>query len=70
MMHCMENTTSPPRPFPLVRMARQLGIPSKILRELAESGKVPALRVGEAFLFDAEATKSAICTEAKKGGRP
>jgi hypothetical protein len=37
--------------LPLRRMASRLGVPSRWLREMAESGKVPGLRAGNRWLF-------------------
>ena len=37
--------------LPLRRMAARLGVPSKWLREQAESGKVPGLQAGNRWLF-------------------
>ncbi len=37
--------------LPLRRMAARLGVPSKWLKEQAESGKVPGLKAGDRWLF-------------------
>jgi hypothetical protein len=37
--------------LPLRRMAARLGVPSKWLREHAESGAIPALHAGNRWLF-------------------
>lgn len=46
--------------LPLRRMASELGVPSQWLREQAESGRVPALRAGDRWLFAPEATRAAV----------
>lgn len=48
-------------------MASQLGVPSKWLKEQAEAGKIPALKAGGRWLFDAVATTEAVSRMAKVG---
>jgi len=48
----------------LPKMARKLGVTQKWLREQAASGKVPALKAGNRFLFNSEAVQRAICNSA------
>ena len=44
----------------LRRMAARLGVPSKWLREQAESGKVPGLRAGNRWLFVPDVASAAV----------
>ena len=46
--------------LPLRRMAARLGVPSKWLREQAESGKVPGLRAGNRWLFVPDVAADAV----------
>ncbi|MFN5918033.1 MAG: helix-turn-helix domain-containing protein [Planctomycetota bacterium] len=46
--------------LPLNQMANMLGVPSKWLREQAESGKVPGLRAGNRWLFVPDAALAAV----------
>lgn len=46
--------------LPLRRMATKLGVPSKWLREQAESGQVPGLRAGNRWLFYPDAAADAV----------
>ena len=42
----------PPSPLlPLARMARELGVPRDWLQREAESGALPSVQAGDAFLF-------------------
>ena len=51
----------------LRRMAARLGVPSKWLREQAESGTVPSLKAGRRFLFAPAAVRSVVSAMAEKG---
>jgi hypothetical protein len=51
--------------LPLRRVARQVGVPAKWLREQAELGKVPGLRAGNRWLFLPDAVAEAIEQMAK-----
>ena len=53
--------------LPLRRMAARLGVPSKWLREQAESGAVPSLKAGKRFLFAPAAVRSVVSAMAEKG---
>jgi hypothetical protein len=46
--------------LPLRRMASHVGVPSRWLREQAESGKVPGLRAGNRWLFDPDVVVSSV----------
>jgi hypothetical protein len=46
--------------LPLRRMAARLGVPSRWLREQAESGQVPGLRAGDRWLFDPLVAAAAV----------
>jgi hypothetical protein len=56
--------------LPLRRMAARLGVPSRWLREQAESGHVPGLRAGDRWLFDPVIAAAAVRSMAsgEKGG--
>jgi len=53
--------------LPLRRMAARLGVPSRWLREQAESGKIPGLRAGNRWLFVPDVTEAAVQAMAKGG---
>jgi hypothetical protein len=44
----------------LRRMAARLGVPSKWLKEQAESGKVPGLKAGDRWLFCPDVASAAV----------
>lgn len=44
----------------LTRMSRRASLPSACLKDLAETGGVPSLRVGNRFLFNPEAVIAAL----------
>jgi hypothetical protein len=46
--------------LPLRRMAARLGVPSRWLREQAESGKVPGLQAGNRWLFAPDVAAAAV----------
>ena len=50
----------------LVRMARRLGVTQDWLREQADAGKVPCLRAGKRYLFNAVAVQEALAVQAAK----
>lgn len=50
-------------------MARRLRVPAKWLRDEAEAGRVPALRAGKVFLFDAEAVETVLRERARQAGK-
>ena len=49
-------------------LAIQLGLPQKFLRELAESKRIPTLKVGNRLRFNLEAVQEALDKIAAKGG--
>lgn len=53
--------------LPLRRMAARLGVPSRWLREQAESGKVPGLQAGNRWLFVPDVAEAAVQAMAKGG---
>ena len=46
-------------------MARRLRVPVKWLREEAEGGSIPHLKVGSVLLFDPEAVEQALLERAR-----
>ena len=55
----------------LSRMARQLGVPQKWLREQADDGKVPCLKAGNRYLFTpltVQETVAIIAARTRQGG--
>jgi hypothetical protein len=46
--------------LPLRRMAARLGVPSKWLKDMAESGKVPGLKAGDRWLFVPDVAAAAV----------
>lgn len=48
----------------LARMARRLGVSQQWLRDQADAGKVPCLRAGKRYLFNAVAVQKAIANQA------
>lgn len=50
----------------LPRMARRLGVTSTWLKTQADAGKVPCLRAGKRYLFNALAVQDALAVEAAK----
>jgi hypothetical protein len=60
-------TATTPRLLHLGPMARRLHVPVAWLRAEAEAGRVPCLRAGRAFLFDAEAVEQVIVQRAAQG---
>ena len=46
--------------LPLRRMATRLGVPSRWLREQAETGKIPGLRAGNRWLFVPDVASAAV----------
>lgn len=50
----------------LGRMARRLGVTQQWLRAQADAGKVPYLRAGKRYLFNAEAVQEAIAQQAAR----
>ena len=58
-----------PTLVPIGRMARILRVPVVWLRGEAEAGRVPCLRAGKVFLFDAEAVERVLLERAAGGGQ-
>lgn len=56
----MQSKTDGADLLPLRRMAARLGVPSRWLREMAESGKVPGLRAGNRWLFVPDVVSAAV----------
>lgn len=54
----------------LARMARRLGVTQQWLREQADAGKVPYLKAGKRYLFNADAVHDAVATRAAKTREP
>ena len=52
---------------PLGRMAREIKVPQRWLREQAESGIVPALKAGGRWLFDPQTVRRVVSSLAKEG---
>lgn len=50
----------------LSRMARRLGVPKQWLREQAETGRVPCLKAGSRYLFNALAVQEALASKAAR----
>lgn len=62
----------PTKLIPLSAMARRLGIQPKCLRAEIESGRVPAVRVGDGWLVDPTAVEAVLLERARQaptGGR-
>jgi hypothetical protein len=58
-----------PKLLPTGPTARRLRVPVKWLRDEAEAGRVPALKAGKVFLFDAEAVETVLRERARRGGK-
>ena len=52
------------RLHPLPAMARRLRVPARWLRREAEAGRLPHLRAGAQFLFNAEAVENMLADRA------
>jgi hypothetical protein len=50
----------------LARMARRIGVTQQWLQEQADAGKVPCLKAGARYLFNAVAVQDAVATEAAR----
>lgn len=48
------------------RMARQLGISCDWLREQADAGKIPCLKIGDRYFFSAAAVRDAMAVMAAR----
>jgi hypothetical protein len=63
--------TTAPVLLPLNLMARRVRVPARWLRAEAEAGRVPHLRAGAVFLFDADTVIRVLTERARReGGRP
>ena len=59
--------TKHPNLLPLSAMARRLNVRPRDLRAEVEAGALPAIRVGEAYLFDPAAVEAALLARARDG---
>lgn len=50
----------------LPRMSRRLGVAQQWLKEEADAGRVPCLKAGKRYLFDAVAVQGAIASRAAR----
>ena len=50
----------------LSRMARRLGIPQQWLREQADAGQIPCLKVGNRYLFNSVAVQEVLASKAAR----
>lgn len=50
----------------LPRMARRLGVPRQWLEQQAAAGKVPCLKVGKRYLFNAVAVQESVAVIAAR----
>lgn len=51
----------------LLRMARRLGVTQQWLRAEADAGRVPCLKAGKRYLFNADAVQQALADKAAQG---
>ena len=51
----------------LPRAARACGVPAQWLKSEAEAGRVPCLKAGQRYLFNAVALQQALAVAAAKG---
>jgi hypothetical protein len=66
----MANTPDRRRLLPLGAMASQLGIQAKDLRQAAEAGTIPCVRVGErGLMFDPVIVEQALLDQASSRSR-
>lgn len=56
----MSEESKPSELMQLRRMAREIGVNYQWLRQTAEAGKVPCLKVGRRYLFNRQATIQAV----------
>lgn len=56
----MDRSSSAPQLLTLRRMASQLGVTAKWLKERAEAGEVPALQAGTRWLFRPDVVVQAV----------
>lgn len=68
-MHAPQQA-QPTEPLDLDRMARRLRVPKKWLREHADAGEIPVLRVGGRYFFSERAVLAAIEAKAAKSVMP
>lgn len=54
-------------PVRLITLARLLGLPPAWLREEADAGRIPHLRIGRVRLFDPDAVRLALKKRAASG---
>jgi len=52
--------------LPLFRLARRVGLPQNWLREQADAGVIPCLKVGRRYLFEVTAAEEALAKLAAK----
>ena len=60
-----QNGIDPDELFPLSRMARRLGVTQAWLRDQADAGNVPRLKVGNRYLFHVAAVQAALAKAAQ-----
>ncbi len=56
-----------PRLLPIRGMAARLFVTVKWLREEADAGRIPCVRAGRAYLFDAETVERVLLRRAEEG---
>jgi hypothetical protein len=56
-------------PLKLRAMARRLGVPSTWLKGEADAGRMPHLRAGSAYLFDAESVERVVRERLRQSGK-
>lgn len=49
------------KPLSLHQLAHELEVPRDWLRDLADAGRIPCLKVAGLYLFDPDAVQTAIC---------
>ena len=50
----------------LSRLARRLGIPQQWLREQADAGKLPCLKIGNRYLFNSVTVQEVLASKAAR----
>lgn len=58
---------APEKPLTLPAMARQLRVPTTWLKAEADAGRLPCVRAGRAYLFDAATVIAAVAERARRG---